>query len=112
MSYSYLASEEKDSLMQDCDNLSDASSEVGKIYGEKDSFGKSAPASRRAFRLVTIIGVINIIVLAVSIGVGTWSYVSLTRLRGNVDNALYKKTSFYCTYTPYSNPLSDSLDSS
>ena len=84
-------------LVQVPTHSDDASSEDGVEDLEKRSFRKTPGSSERAGRLNKIIVVINIAVLAISVGIGSWSYVSLMRLKGNVNNALLKETSFYCT---------------
>jgi hypothetical protein len=99
----YTDAGEANPLIRGTVHSDEASSEAGMEDVEKNSLRKTADPEECAFGLNKIIVAINIAVLAISVGVGSWSYVSLMRLKGNVNNALMKETSFYCTHTQMRN---------
>lgn len=101
MDHSYSKVSEDVHLVRSSSDLSEASSEAGTGDVEKYFLETTRPKSR-ASRWSKILLIINIVVLTVSVGVGSWSYSSLMSLEHNVNNALFKKTSFYCMRTrPY-----------
>lgn len=100
---------EDNRLVQAPTHSDETSSEDGMEDVEKRGLRKTVALEERTFSLNKILAVINITVLAVSIGVGAWSYVSLMRLKGNVNNALLRETSFYCRDLHISNFLMGSI---